>query len=145
MFSSVQLCLTLCNPMTTACQVSLSTPTPGAAQVKERKWKVKSLSHVQTLCDPTDCSLTGSSTHGIFQARILEWVAISFSYPLSLFAGFHWSGDQNCLYKSLSMSPLTSNLQLLECYHLVALKTYRLNESTNDLFHPLKRNGVCVY
>ena len=32
-----------------------------------------------TLCDPMDCSLLGSSVHGIFQARILEWIAISFS------------------------------------------------------------------
>ena len=32
-----------------------------------------------TLCDPTDCSLPGSSVHGILQARTLEWVAISFS------------------------------------------------------------------
>ena len=32
-----------------------------------------------SLCDPLDCSLPGSSLHGIFQARILEWVAISFS------------------------------------------------------------------
>ena len=32
-----------------------------------------------TLCSPMDCSLPGSSIHGIFQARILEWVAISFS------------------------------------------------------------------
>ena len=32
-----------------------------------------------TLCDPTDCSLLGSSVHGIFQARILECVAISYS------------------------------------------------------------------
>ena len=32
-----------------------------------------------TLCDPTDCSPPGSSVHGILQARILEWVAISFS------------------------------------------------------------------
>ena len=32
-----------------------------------------------TLCDPMDCSLPGSSVHGILQARILEWVAISFS------------------------------------------------------------------
>ena len=31
------------------------------------------------LFDPMDCSLSGSSAHGIFQARILEWVAISFS------------------------------------------------------------------
>ena len=32
-----------------------------------------------TLCDPMDCSLPGSSTHGIFQARVLEWGAIAFS------------------------------------------------------------------
>ena len=32
-----------------------------------------------TLCNPMDCSLPHSSVHGIFQARILEWVAISFS------------------------------------------------------------------
>ena len=32
-----------------------------------------------TLSDPMDCSLPGSSAHGIFQARVLEWVAISFS------------------------------------------------------------------
>ena len=32
-----------------------------------------------TLCDPMDCSPAGSSIHGIFQARVLEWVAISFS------------------------------------------------------------------
>ena len=32
-----------------------------------------------TLCNPMECSQSGSSVHGIFQARILEWVAISFS------------------------------------------------------------------
>ena len=32
-----------------------------------------------TLCDPMDCRLPGSSVHGIFQARVLEWVAIAFS------------------------------------------------------------------
>ena len=32
-----------------------------------------------TLSDPTDCSLLGSSVHGIFQARVLEWGAIAFS------------------------------------------------------------------
>ena len=35
-----------------------------------------------TLCDPVDCSLPGSSVHGISQARILEWVAISSSRDL---------------------------------------------------------------
>ena len=32
-----------------------------------------------TLCNPMDCSLPGSSIHGIFQVRVLEWVAMSFS------------------------------------------------------------------
>ena len=32
-----------------------------------------------TFCDPMDCSPPGSSVHGIFQARILEWVVIPFS------------------------------------------------------------------
>ena len=34
-----------------------------------------------TLCDPMDCSLSGSSVHGIFQVRVLQWVTISFSGP----------------------------------------------------------------
>ena len=36
-----------------------------------------------TLCDPMDCSPPGSSVYEIFQARILEWVAISFSWVSS--------------------------------------------------------------
>ena len=42
----------------------------------------QSLSSCLTLCDPTDCSLPGSSGHGISQARTLEWVAVSFSGDL---------------------------------------------------------------
>ena len=45
--------------------------------------KVKSESEVTQLCptlhDPVDCSPPGSSVHGIFQARVLEWGAIAFS------------------------------------------------------------------
>ena len=47
--------------------------------------EVKLLSRVW-LCDPMDCSPPASSVHGIFQARILEWVAISFS------RGSSWPG-----------------------------------------------------
>ena len=36
-----------------------------------------------TLCDPTDCSLPGTSINGIFQATVLEWVATSFSWGSS--------------------------------------------------------------
>ena len=38
---------------------------------------------MSTLCNPMDYSLPGSSVHGILQARILEWVAISFSGDLT--------------------------------------------------------------
>ena len=63
--------------------------------------KVKSESEVAqsclTLSDPMDCSLPGSSVHGIFQARVLEWGAIAFSeslqkqmqMPLLLFSHWH--------------------------------------------------------
>ena len=44
-----------------------------------------------TLCDPMDCSLPGSSVHGIFQARIPDCVAISF------FGTSSWPRDQTCL------------------------------------------------
>ena len=48
--------------------------------------KVKSESEVvqscPTLSDPMDCSLSGSSVHGIFQARVLEWGAIAFTVSL---------------------------------------------------------------
>ena len=50
--------------------------------------KVKSESEVAQSCptlrDPMDCSLSGSSLHGIFQARVLEWGAIAFSVYMSL-------------------------------------------------------------
>ena len=57
--------------------------------------KVKSESEVAqscpTLSDPMDCSLPGSSVHGIFQARVLEWGAIAFSvfsdWILSILSG----------------------------------------------------------
>ena len=44
-----------------------------------------------TLCDPMDCSLPGSSVHGVSQERILKWVALSFS------RGSSWFRDWTCL------------------------------------------------
>ena len=64
----------------------------------EKKKKSVSKLHL-TFCDPMDCSRPGSSAHGISQARILEWVAISFSSVSSLNLGLlHWQAD------SLSLS-----------------------------------------
>ena len=42
----------------------------------------QSLHPFPALCDPIDCSLPGSSVHGVIQARILKWVATSFSRDL---------------------------------------------------------------
>ena len=66
--------------------------------------KVKSESEVaqscQTLSDPMDCSLPGSSVHGIFQARVLEWGAIAFS---------SWSSESysNVFYIELHVKNIT--------------------------------------
>ena len=87
---SLQLCLTLCDPIDSSPPGS---PVPGILQARTLEWvaisfsnawewkvKVKSLS--LTLRDPMDCCLPGSSIHQIFQARILEWVVIAFSMDL---------------------------------------------------------------
>jgi len=57
-----------------------------------------------TLSDPMDCSLLGSSIHGIFQARVLEWGAIA----LSEFYG-------NCLKKSQTKQQNNQTLNSLNC------------------------------
>ena len=50
------------------------------------------------LCDPMDCSLPGSSVHGILQARVLEWVTIPF------FRGSSWPKVWTWVYGSLDAS-----------------------------------------
>ena len=58
------------------------------SNIKLKKVKIEVAQSCPTLCDPMDCSLPGSSLHGILQARVLEWVDISFS------RGSSWSKDQ---------------------------------------------------
>ena len=84
-FSCVRLCVT---PQTAAHQAP-----PSLGFSRQEHWsglpfpppmhEVKSESEVSqsclTLSDPMDCSPPGSSAHGIFQARVLEWGAIAFS------------------------------------------------------------------
>ena len=65
-----RLCPTLCHPMNCS--------TPGFPVIKW-KWSHSVAQSCPTLCNLVDCSLPGSSLHGILQARVLEWVAISFS------------------------------------------------------------------
>ena len=86
---SLQSCLTLCDPIDGSPPRS---PCPWDSPGKNtgvgchfllQCMKVKSESEVSqscpTLSNPMDCSLPGSSIHGIFQARVLEWGAIAFS------------------------------------------------------------------
>ena len=84
-FSCVRLCVT---PETEAHQappsLGFSRQEPGSGLPFHLQCsKVKSESEVAqscpTLCDPIDGSPPGSSIHGVFQARVLEWVAIAFS------------------------------------------------------------------
>ena len=71
--------------------------------------KVKSESEVAqscpTLSDPMDCSLPGSSVHGIFQARVLEWGAIAFSanqtYELEF--AFCWDSWADCGFRCTAL------------------------------------------
>ena len=101
-----QLCLTLCDPMDcsrpgfsvhgvfqasvlewVAISFSRGSSQPRArtqfSRIVDRRftvWKERKVAQsCPTLCDPMDCSRPGFSVHGIFQARVLEWAAISFS------------------------------------------------------------------
>ena len=55
----------------------------------------------RTLCNPMDCSLPGSSVCGIFQERILEWVAISFSREASLPRGRTCISSFSCIGRQI--------------------------------------------
>ena len=61
-------------PVATFCFVFVCFPPPFPAPTEDELCCVQSLSHVLLFETPADCILPGSSVHGIFQARILEWV-----------------------------------------------------------------------
>ena len=76
---SLQLCPTLCDPIPGILQARTLSglPFPSPMHTSE-KWKW-SCSVMSDFHNPMDCSLPGSSVHGVFQARVLEWGAIAFS------------------------------------------------------------------
>ena len=81
-FNLIQAPVTLTLPSQGSALRAVMT-SPGAIYLRDPQvclcmW-AKSIQSCPTLCNPMDCSLPGSSVHGILQARILEWVAISFS------------------------------------------------------------------
>ena len=80
-----------------------------------------------TLCDPMDCSPPGSSVREFFQARILEWVAISFS------RGSSWPRDQTQV--SCKAGRFFTNL----------IRREALNYTKKDLNDPDNHKGVITY
>ena len=86
--------------------------------------KVKSESEVTqsclTLSDPMDCSLPGSSTHGIFQARVLEWGAIAFS---------------ECLFRTVQKTPHFLYVRVQFWYQIIR----------NRLFIDMNCQWLCKY
>ena len=69
------------------------------------------------LCGPIDCSLPSSSVHGIFQARLLKWVAISFSRGIFRTQGWnpcllHWQVDSLPLRHQGSLFCVFSSVQV---------------------------------
>ena len=70
-----------------------------------------------TLCNPMDCNPLGSSVHGIFQARRLEWVAISFSSLLNINFSFEKGLcylKERPLFSSLLFPPKKSHSQIFK-------------------------------
>ena len=106
-----------------------------------------------TLHNPMDCSLPGSSIHGIFQARVLEWGAIAFSKNELLAPGFHtWllSLAGTCL-----PLPFSSNQHFaftIQCkHHLAENLWWRLFYMTPEvyaslLYSPLQhsKHAICL-
>ena len=115
---SLQSCLTLCSPIDRSPPDSA---VPGILQAKTVEWvvisfsnawkwklKVKLLSRVRlesevaqscpTLSDSMDCSLRGSSVRGIFQAKALEWGAISLG-PIKEVSHEFWKKSMSCKYQ----------------------------------------------
>ena len=100
---SLQLCPTLCDPIDSSPPGSHPWDSVGentgvGCHFLLQCMKVKSESEVTqscpTLSNPTGCSLPGSSVHGIFQARVLELVAIAFSVRFFLLYFQYYSGHK---------------------------------------------------
>ena len=144
--SVVQLCLTLCDPMDSktpslpvhhkfpklaqthvhqvidAIQLShpLLSSSPALNLSQHQKESESEVTQsCLTLCNPMDCSPPGSSIHGIFQARILEWIAILFSrasfQPRDRTQVLHITGRLYTLWARESIIKLLTNSEKSKC------------------------------
>ena len=91
-----------------------------------------------TLSDPVDCSLPGSSVHGSFQARVLEWVAIAFSELSTLFISVQ-SLSRVRLFATPWIAACQASLSITNSRSLLKLMSIKsvMPSSHLSLCHPL--------
>ena len=102
-----------------------------------------------TVSDPMDCSLPGSSIHGIFQARVMEWVAIAFSNDQPrqhIKKQRHYFANKGCYSQNYSFSSSHVWMWQLDhkegwvpknwCFKIVVLKTLESLEQKGDQASP---------
>ena len=98
-----------------------------------------------TLCDPMDCNQAGSSAHGILQARILEWVAISSSRGSSQGSNLCFSCLLHWQVGSLQLAPpgkpsewLSGKESGCQC------RRHRFNPWSRKIPHALEQLSLCT-
>ena len=123
--------------------------------------KVKSESEVDqpclTLRDPMDCSPPGSSAHGIFQPRVLEWGAITFSdfffFPLGLVKCFflgrcqcahpHFLWDE-CVEKTVNSVKINNGKLIVPSQHQEAYWAFLAESDNTAANRKQKRSSPCL-
>ena len=99
--------------------------------------KVKSESEVAqscpTLSDPMDCSLPGSSIHGIFQARVLEWGAIAFSV-MEYYPAIKKNAFESVLMRWIKLEPIIQSevSQKEKHQYSILMHIYGIQNDGND-------------
>ena len=115
--------------------------------------KLKVTQSCPTLCNPMDCSLPGSSVHGILQARILEWVVVPFSRGLSQPSG-QTQVEPSVIKPSLQADSLPSEPPekqkkkklILKCPSTLEwINIFETLESYEGILHSNKKNSVNMY
>ena len=101
-----------------------------------------------TLCDPVDCNPPGFSIHGILQARILKWVAISFSRGSSQSRGYSQSAQHTwseVLILFLSVSPPTEEINRTGKTQLTMNLCLKKALFSLGHFHYMKKKGFSLW
>ena len=106
-----------------------------------------------TLCDPMDCNLPGSSIHGVFQARVLEWVGIAFS-DRRMLNSLNYSllsriSPGGILGQSRLFILLIYSLSIVfidhECYFHFFFCLFVLVSSVRTVLYPVEGKGSIMY